>query len=224
VRREKLHTEIRRDQIAEAALAVMADRGVRGMSVAAVAHRVGLSPSALYRHYRGKDEMLDAVLERVRERLHGAIAQCRAEAPDPLEALHRLLHRHMTLLRQNQGLPRVLLSDHFHSGHLERRQRLMQVFSGYLEGVADMIRLGQSQGQIRDDVNASSLAILFLGLIQPASVLWTLSDGRFDITRQARSAWPVFEQALRAPGVPRARRPTPAGPSPRPSRSRRTSS
>jgi AcrR family transcriptional regulator len=211
--REKLHTEVRRDQLADATLAVMGEHGLRGLSVAAVARRVGLTPSAIYRHFASKDAMLDAVLDRLRERLHGAIAASRAETDDPVEALHRLLSRHMQLLRRNAALPRVVLSDDYHVGHPERRQRLLGVFTGYLDGVADIIRQGQRLGRIRTDVNARSLAILFLGLIQPAGVLWTLSDGRFDITGQARAAWPVFEQALRAP---RAARPA------RPGRSRRT--
>ena len=215
--REKLHTEVRRDQLTDATLAVVADHGLRGLSLAAVARRVGLTPSAIYRHFASKDAMLDAVLDRIRERLHGAIAAARAESADPVEALHRLLERHTQLVRHNRALPRVVLSDDYHIGHPERRQRLLGVFSGYLDGVAGIIRQGQRLGSIRSDVNARSLAILFLGLIQPAGVLWTLSDGRFDVTGQARAAWPVFEQAIRAPALTTAR----AARSPR---SRRTAS
>jgi AcrR family transcriptional regulator len=137
VSREKLHTEVRRDQLTDATLAVVADHGLRGLSLAAVARRVGLTPSAIYRHFPSKDAMLDAVLERLRERLHGAIAAARAETADPVEALRRLLVRH------NRALPRMVLSDDYHLGHPERRQRLLGVFSGYLDGVADIIRQGQ---------------------------------------------------------------------------------
>ncbi len=219
--REKLHTEIRRDQLAEATLAVVADHGLRGLSIAAVARRVGLAPSAIYRHFPGKDAMLDAVLDRMRERLHGAVAASRAETPDAIEALRRLLVRHTQLIRQNRALPRIVLSDDYHIGHPERRQRLLEVFSGYLDGVAGIIAQGQRAGRIRPDVNAHSLAILFLGLIQPAGVLWTLSDGRFDVTRQARAAWPVFEQAIAAAGARRGEDPRPARRHPRASRPRR---
>jgi AcrR family transcriptional regulator len=201
--RQKLATDVRREQLTDATLAVVAEHGLRGLSLAVVARRVGLTPSAIYRHFASKDAMLDAVLDRIRERLHGAIAAARAETDDPVEALHRLLDRHMQLVRHNRALPRVVLSDDYHLGHPERRQRLLGLFSGYLDGVAGVIRQGQRLGSIRSDVNARSLAILFLGLIQPAGVLWTLSDGQFDVTGQARAAWPVFEQALRAPGPPR---------------------
>jgi AcrR family transcriptional regulator len=217
VSRQKLHTGVRRDQLTDATLAVVADHGLRGLSLAAVARRVGLTPSAIYRHFASKDALLDAVLDRMRERLHGAIAASRAETTDPVEALHRLLVRHTQLVRRNRALPRIVLSDDYHIGHPERRRRLLGVFSGYLDGVSGIVRQGQRLGRIRADVDARALAILFLGLIQPAGVLWTLSDGRFDVTGQVRAAWPVFEQAIRAPVSPRA-------PAARPLRSRRTAS
>jgi hypothetical protein len=92
-----------------------------------------------------------------------------------------------------------MLSDEYHVGHPERRERLLAMINGYLDRVGDIIRQGQREGLVRTDVNAHSLAIVFLGLIQPAGVLWVLSDGGFDVAAHARAVWPVFEQAIRAP-------------------------
>ena len=44
---EKLDTEIRQDQIAAAALEVLGARGVGELSMADIARRVGLAPSAI---------------------------------------------------------------------------------------------------------------------------------------------------------------------------------
>ena len=71
---EKLDTQVRRQQIAEAALELVANRGLRGLSVAAVARRVGLVPSGIYRHFKNKGEILDAVLDRVEARLLANVA------------------------------------------------------------------------------------------------------------------------------------------------------
>ena len=66
---EKLDTEIRQDQIAGAALEMLGTRGVHELSMADIARRVGLVPSAIYRHFRGKDDVLDAVLDLIGQRL-----------------------------------------------------------------------------------------------------------------------------------------------------------
>ena len=114
--RTKLGTTIRRDQIAEAALLLFAESGLREVSVAAVARRVGIAPSALYRHYPGKDEILDAVLERMRERMLGIVASA-AEGPgDAVDALRRLHALHIALVLENRALFPLLVSDAFQSG------------------------------------------------------------------------------------------------------------
>ena len=96
---EKLDTQIRREQIAEAALSLVADQGLRRLSVAAVARRVGLVPSGIYRHFKSKDEILAAVLDRIearllanvqrrarRERRSAGVPQGRADAAHPLHS------------------------------------------------------------------------------------------------------------------------------------------
>ena len=51
----KLDTQIRREQIAEAAMSLVASQGLRRLSVAAVARRVGIVPSGIYRHFKSKE-------------------------------------------------------------------------------------------------------------------------------------------------------------------------
>lgn len=73
---EKLNTQVRKEQIAQAALELVAAGGLMKLSVAAVARRVGLVPSALYRHFKGKDEVLDAALGLIQDKLLGNVRQC----------------------------------------------------------------------------------------------------------------------------------------------------
>jgi len=62
---KKQQTAVRREQILRAALALTDEVGVDRLSMRAVAERVSLSPMALYRHFAGKAEILDALVGRV---------------------------------------------------------------------------------------------------------------------------------------------------------------
>jgi len=208
--RLKLETRIRRDQIAEATLAVVEEHGLAGLSVAEVARRVGITPSALYRHYPSMDAVLDAVLERVRERLHGIVAQAEGGTGDAVAALRRLLTLHLALIAGNQAFFPVLLNDAFQSGGLARRRRVFDVIAGYLARVAALIRGGQEAGTIRGDVDARTLAMLFLGIVQPIAMLRVLSGGRLEVQRPLREGWSLYEQILRGSAPRRTARATAA--------------
>ncbi|OIJ66224.1 TetR/AcrR family transcriptional regulator [Streptomyces mangrovisoli] len=60
--RERVRSEERRAEIVRAALEVIAERGYRGTSLAAVAERVGLTQQGLLHHFPTKDALLVAVL------------------------------------------------------------------------------------------------------------------------------------------------------------------
>ncbi|MGI5154706.1 TetR/AcrR family transcriptional regulator [Microbispora sp. CA-102843] len=52
----------RREEILDVALAIADERGLDGVSMRAVAERIGVTPMALYRHVGGKAELLDAMV------------------------------------------------------------------------------------------------------------------------------------------------------------------
>ena len=189
-------TEIRQEQIAQAALALIARGGVAGLSVAGVAKEVGVVPSGIYRHYRSKDEILDVVLDLISQRLLGNVQAVRMEVSDPLDRLHRLLLRHLQLIRDNSGIPRVVLSEEIFAGQPKRRLKVYRMISNYLNEVAILVREAQSNAGTEPTVLPDAAAVMFLGLIQPAAILWLMSDGKFDIDTHAEHVWPLFRAML----------------------------
>lgn len=195
----RLGTEVRREQIAEAALALISEQGLAGLSVAAVARRVGLVASAIYRHFDGKEGVIDAVVGLIRDRLSRNVREACTEADDALDCLRRILVRHVQLIRNNVGIPRVVFSEELYASRPGRKGEVHAVVAGYLASVAEVIRRGQASGRIRPEPDAATLSVLFLGLVQPAAILWHLSDGRFDVTKHTQRAWEVFRGAIEAP-------------------------
>lgn len=204
-------TEVRQEQIAQAALALIGRNGVAGLSVAGVANEVGVVPSGIYRHFRSKDEILDVVLDMISQRLLGNVQAVRVEVSDPLDRLHRLLLLHLELIRSNGGIPRVVLSEEIFAGQARRRLKVYRMISNYLNEVAILVREAQATGRTRPDVSPDAAAVMFLGLIQPAAILWMMSDGKFDIGQHAEHAWQLFSLMLAQPETARAATP-PCGP------------
>lgn len=193
---EKLKTEVRQEQIAEAALDMLGTRGIGELGMADIARRVGLAPSAIYRHFRGKDEVLDAVLEVIGRRLSDNVVAAQAASGSHLDQLQRLVMRHVRFVRENKAIPRVILSQEITSRNPVRKKRAHGIIRAYLDLVAEMVREGQADGEIRSDLDAETVAVMLLGIVQPGAVLWHLSEGRFDVTKHAERAWKVLCEAI----------------------------
>jgi AcrR family transcriptional regulator len=196
VAEEKLSTGVRREQIAQAALEIVAADGLTALSIAAVAGRVGLVPSGIYRHYRGKDEILAAVLDLLERRLRSLLAEARASSPDVLERLRDVVRRHVRFVREGRTLPRIIFEEDLHRDHPERRERVRGILSGYLAGVAAIVRDGQAAGRIRGDLEPETAALLVLGVVMPAAMLWHVSEGEFDAEGHVDRAWPLIRDAI----------------------------
>ena len=193
----KLQTHIRREQIAEAALKLVASEGVKRLSIAAVARRVGLVPSGIYRHFKSKDAMLEAVLELLQSRLQANVAAAREESEDAVQRLHGLFVRHIRIIREGgQAFPRIIFSDEAGADDPQRKARVRQIVSGYLGEIERMVREGQQQRRVDRKLVPRTAAMLFMGMIVPAGILWHLTDGGFNLTQHAGRVWKMFEQAL----------------------------
>jgi AcrR family transcriptional regulator len=193
---QRLATEVRREQIALAALHLIGTKGLEGMSIAGIAREIGLVPSAIYRHFKGKNEILDAVNDLIRDRLLGLVASVLKEKNDPVAQLHTLLQRHVALVKTHIGIPRYVFSVEGSGVSKGNNQRLYGAVQAYLAKVTGIIRQGQASGHINTEMDADTLAFMFLGLLQPAIFLHHLSGGLFDIEKQTERAWTIFSRTL----------------------------
>jgi AcrR family transcriptional regulator len=196
--KNRFGTDIRREQIAEAALGIVRSQGIKALNVAAVAQKLDIVPSALYRHFKSKSEIVAAVLELIGTRLNAHFQQVVNRELDPLEKLRLLLTQHIELISGNNAIPRIIFSEEVIGGLPDKREQLFGIIEKVLDNVASIIRDGQRQGTIRNDLAAKNIAVSFMGMIQPAAIIWNLSGGEFDLVRHSQAAWKLFSDSIQA--------------------------
>lgn len=202
MKRTRRSGDERRDQFARAALAIVHEHGTGALSVASVAHRVGIAPSTLYRHFPGKDAMVDLMVARlgagVRANLERAVAEARTDA---VEALGGFLARHVDFILENRGFPLLIFSD-LVTQHPGRRAAMLGNLDHFRAVVAGLLREGQRQRRVRAGVDPESGAFAFFGLFIPAALQWHLSGGRTDLAGAVRGAWSIYLAGIRVPRAP----------------------
>ncbi|MDD4732698.1 MAG: TetR/AcrR family transcriptional regulator [Desulfovibrio sp.] len=191
----RLNTESRQDQIARAALTLAAD-GLRAVTISAVAEAVGLVPSALYRHFKSRNEMLRAAFMLLRSMLEDNV-QCSAMETNALVGLERFWRRHLGLFRTHGAIPRILFSEDVAGPGSPFRPMLIEGQDHLIAGISRIIAQGQQSGQIRPDVESYDLAVMFLGQILMPAHMFFIRRGEFDIENQVERNWLIFRSMLK---------------------------
>lgn len=155
--------EERRTEIAAAALKIVGDYGVDGATVARIADAVGISGPALYKHFSGRTEILEAAMDVLLVRVVAWLDS--STNPNALERLRELVTGHSaTIATDYEGVVAPLFEfaaagprSHL-SGQLAQRQRAA------LRRFVSIIEEGQAQGTIRGDLDVEVTAWTLMGL------------------------------------------------------------
>lgn len=157
-------TEVRRTELADAALEVIARRGIAALTTRAVGEALGLSDGALFRHFSSRDALLLGVAERVAALMDATYPS--ASLP-PHERLAELAQARLALVATHVGVLSLVQSEQFALAlPAEAAEALRGVVRQTHGFVVQAMVDGQREGVIRADVAADGLALLFMGALQ----------------------------------------------------------
>jgi AcrR family transcriptional regulator len=202
----------RQARIVDAALRIIATRGSRRFTADLLAREVGLTGGALYRHFGGMNEVVDAVVDRVGEVLFEGFPP---GAGDPLERLKLFYYRRARAILMNPHISRLLLSDHLaQAGGAAQSRRLDEFKRRSRDFVMECLRNGKDAGMLAGGMSPEAGAVVVLGSILAMShAAPRVSDGT-DGERLFDEVWSGIERMLRGPAAA-AQHPTRAARAPR---------
>jgi len=148
-----------REALVADATAEMAEKGLDGASLDAICARAGFTRGAFYVHFRDRDDLLVAVVERVLERTHADLL-LDSETPDVSEVIPRFA------ARIREGHPAAVGTPAWRFRHTlaacaripKLRERYVALQRGAVERVRTAVSAGQRSGTIRKDLEANAIA------------------------------------------------------------------
>lgn len=188
MRERRRPSEVRQVELADAALRLIASKGIAALSTRALADEVGLTTGAIFRHFSTIDAVLEAVVERVEAVLEATFPD---EALPPLARLEAFIEARSTAVADQLGILRLVLSEQFQLA-LPRKAsaRLAACVEKTRTFLVSCVRQAQRDGALRDDVAPAEAARIVMGTIQMVA---------FDAGASSRRAASTVLQLLKAP-------------------------
>jgi len=160
--------ERRRVQILEAAAVCFARRGFHQATMPEICAAAGLSPGSVYRYFRGKEEIIEAIVEADLAEMLGAIERL-ARTPDSGTALAAAVDAALAdtdpiagtltaeVVAEATRNPRV--------GAMVRRHE-----AAVVAALAAVVRRGQTRGEIDHALDPTHVATLVASLVEDVTI------------------------------------------------------
>jgi AcrR family transcriptional regulator len=178
-----------RDEILDAAERFLADLGYAKVTMEDVAREAGVGRTTIYLHFKTKEEVALAVLDRVHARNLEHLRRIAAESEGaPLERVRRILmerlrygFEHGRWRREDADMHAAIRSVYVH-----RREKYLENETGLL---AEVLRAGVERGEfVVDDVALATRAL----------ILATTALMPYSLTPRMRDDWPEVERTAKA--------------------------
>lgn len=192
-------TAIRRRQIIDATIAVMARKGWNDTSIDEITREAGVSRGLVSYHFRDKSELLSGVLARCQESFDQAVANGAAQGRDVLERLRIIIRLAIEQVRSDPVNYEVFL--HFSASARsdpELRDQITNLWSGYRAATASAIRYGQLKGLVRQDVDPDATAAMEIGTLIGLALQWLLDPDAYPLDEAARETEEMFMSYITA--------------------------
>jgi TetR/AcrR family transcriptional regulator, fatty acid metabolism regulator protein len=168
-------------EIVEAALELIAEKGIQGFTIKNLSKKIGVTEPAIYRHFENKVEILIAILNTFKENTSKLFQNELNNDLRPIEKISHLFNKHFETFTTNPSLVSVIFSEEVFRNEPQLIEKIVEVIEKNGEILHEIISNGQQLGEIRKDIPANHLAIMTMGSLRLFVKHWQFADKQFSL-------------------------------------------
>ncbi|MEO3946352.1 TetR/AcrR family transcriptional regulator [Gorillibacterium sp. CAU 1737] len=170
--------EERRNEILDAADQLFGQKGFDGTSTNDILEKVGIARGTLYYHFKSKEDIMDALIERYNVRLLGAAQEVAADKSIPV--YERIMRVVMALNISGEGSQEVM--DHIHKPQNALMHQKIQkvIVRGVPPILGEIIREGIEEGLFHTPYpfEVMEMVVIYLNTIFDQDMIEMTEEGR----------------------------------------------
>jgi len=155
----------RKHQILQTLAQMLENPAGEKVTTAALAARLSVSEAALYRHFRGKAEMFEGLIEFIEQTLFALINKITGEEKSGLRQLEAIMGVMLAFAQKNRGMTRVLVGEALVNEDDRLQTRINQLHDRLEAALKQALRFGVSQQEIAQEVDIAAQANLLMSFV-----------------------------------------------------------
>ncbi len=171
-------------EIIEAAGEILTESGLAGLTTKNLAAKMGFAESALYRHFKSKEEIIVTMLQYLETDMDKRLAGCIGEFNNPLEKIKTVFNNQFDFFQKH---PHFLVAV-FSEGLMEQSKKInaaiIQIMATKKKHLLPIIEQGQMERIFETSVPAEDLLHIIMGSFRLHMLQWRMTDFSFDVKQK----------------------------------------
>ena len=155
----------RKTQILQTLAQMLENPASEKVTTAALAARLDVSEAALYRHFTGKAQMFEGLIEFIEQTVFALINKITSEEKSGTRQIEAIVGVLLGFAQKNRGMTRVLIGDALVHENEKLQARINQLHDRLEAALKQAIRFGVTQQEIAADIDAAACANLVLSFV-----------------------------------------------------------
>ncbi len=171
-------------EIIEAAGEILTESGLAGLTTKNLAAKMGFAESALYRHFKNKEEIIVTMLQYLAADMDKRLTGCIVKLDNPVEKLKAVFNNQFDFFEKH---PHFLVAV-FSEGLLEESKKIntaiTQIMATKRKHLLPIIKQGQQEGIIETSASAEDILHIIMGSFRLHMLQWRMTDFSFDVKQK----------------------------------------
>jgi AcrR family transcriptional regulator len=169
-------------EIIEAAGKILTTSGVSGLTIKNLAKEMQFSESAIYRHFKSKEDIIIAMLNYLADNIDKRLSNL-AKSADPEAQLKSLFREQFRFFSENPHFVVAVFSDGLMEESQLINQNFLKLMNVKIKNLMPVIMEGQQKGIFTNAITTDELMHIIMGTFKLQMFKWRIANFEFDIKR-----------------------------------------
>lgn len=168
-------------EIIEASGKLLTERGVSGLTIKNIAKEMEFSESAVYRHFKSKEDIIIAMLNYLAESMSSRLTKICKSDKAAEKRLIEVFQSQLDFFEENPNFVVAVFSDGLFDESEKINEAIQKIMAVNMRNVVPVIAEGQKTGEFISSMNPEELMHIVMGSFRLQMYKWRMANMSFDI-------------------------------------------
>lgn len=186
----------RQQEIVWSAIHLIDEKGIQGLTIKNLATNMGFTEAAVYRHFKSKANILTAIIDLFKTQSSQIINNKKEEEKSSLAALTHIFSDYSNIFIANPAIVSVIFAEEIFQNETSLSERLTEIIESNEMFLHNLVKQGQKNGEIRNDIDPTLAATNLLGAFRLTVKKWKLNGFRYSLLDETKRLTAYFTTIL----------------------------